>query len=201
MGYTAACKLKYEGKSYTGKALLETEYLEFKGDLRLKIPFKSITAAALEKSALQIKFAGRSVLFEIGAEAEKWLQKILHPKSLLDKLGVKPEYKVCVLKIDDPGFMRDLEKRTPNVTRRFASACDVIFLGADQESDLATLARCRASLKKDGAIWIVNPKGQKSFNENHVLAAGKKAGLVDVKVVKFSETHTAHRFVIPQAQR
>ena len=201
MGYTSDCKLKYEGKSYTGKALLETEYLEFKGALRLKIPFKSITAAALEKTALQIKFDGRSALFEIGAEAEKWLQKILHPKSLLDKLGVKPEHKVCALKIDDTNFLNDLEKRAPNLTRRLSSECDVIFLGADQESALATLDRCRASLKKEGAIWIVNPKGQKDFNENHVLAAGKKAGLVDVKVVKFSETHTAHRFVIPKAQR
>lgn len=201
MGYTTACKLKYEGKSYAGKALLETEYLEFKGGLRLKIPFKSITAAALEKTALQIKFDGRNALFEVGAEAEKWLQKILHPKSLLDKLGVKPEYKVCVLKIDDTSFLSDLEKRTPNITRRLSSECDVIFLGADQESDLTVLDRCRTSLQKDGAIWIVNPKGQKSFNENDVLAAGKKAGLVDVKVVKFSETHTAHRFVIPKAQR
>ena len=201
MGYTVDCKLKYEGKAYAGKALLETDYLEFKGDLRLKIPFKSITMAALEKTALQIKFAGRSALLEIGDEAEKWLQKILHPKSLLDKLGMKPEHKVCVLKIDDASFLSDLEKRTPNVTRRLSSECDVNFLGAEKESDLAALDRCRASLKKDGAIWIVNPKGQKSFNENDVLAAGKKAGLVDVKVVKFSETHTAHRFVIPKAQR
>jgi len=201
MGYTADCKLKYEGKAYSGKALLETDYLEFKGDLRLKIPFKSITTAALEKTALQIKFDGRSALFEIGDQAEKWLQKILHPKSLLDKLGVKPEHKICVLKVDDASFLSDLEKRTPNVNHRLSSECDVIFLGVGQESDLAALERCRASLKKAGAIWIVNPKGQKSFNENDVLAAGKKAGLVDVKVVKFSETHTAHRFVIPKAQR
>ena len=33
------------------------------------------------------------------------------------------------------------------------------------------------------------------------LAAGKKAGLVDVKVVSFSETHTAEKFVIPRGDR
>ena len=201
MGYTSDCKLKYEGKSYTGKALLETEYLEFKGALRLKIPFKSITSAALEKTALRIKFDGRDALFEIGAPAEKWLQKILHPKSLLDKLGVKPEHKVCALKINDAIFAADLEKRVGKFSTRLVSECDIIFLGVEKEADLAALSRCKASLKKDGAIWVANPKGQKSFNENHVLAAGKKAGLVDVKVAKFSETHTAHRFVIPKAQR
>jgi hypothetical protein len=34
-----------------------------------------------------------------------------------------------------------------------------------------------------------------------VLAAGKQAGLVDVKVVSFSDTHTAEKFVIPVAKR
>jgi hypothetical protein len=114
---------------------------------------------------------------------------------------VKPEHKVCVLKIVDENFGADLEKRVGKFSTRLVSECDVIFLGAEKEADLAALGRCKESLKKDGAIWVVNPKGQKNFNENHVLAAGKKAGLVDVKVAKFSETHTAHRFVIPKAQR
>ncbi len=201
MGAIIDCKLTYEGKVYAGKALLETDYLEFKGALKLKVPFKSITAAALEKEALQVKFNNRRALFDIGRHSETWLQKILHPKSLLDKLGVKPEHNVCVLKVSDEIFLTDLGKRVSKINTRLVSGSDVIFLGAEKESDLAALARCKASIKNDGAIWIVNPKGQKNFNENHVLAAGKKAGLVDVKVVKFSETHTAHRFVIPKAQR
>lgn len=201
MGYTADCKLAYDGKAYSGKALLETDYLEFKGELKLKVPFKTITSAVLQREVLQVKFDGRVALFDVGDQSGKWLQKILNPKSLLDKLGVKPEHKVCVLKIADKVFLNDLEKRATKFFTRLVSGCDVIFFGAEKESALAALGRCKAALKKDGAIWVVNPKGQKSFNENHVLAAGKKAGLVDVKVVKFSETHTAHRFVIPKAQR
>lgn len=33
------------------------------------------------------------------------------------------------------------------------------------------------------------------------MAAGKAAGLVDVKVVSFSPTHTAEKFVIPVKDR
>jgi hypothetical protein len=33
------------------------------------------------------------------------------------------------------------------------------------------------------------------------MRAGKAAGLVDVKVVRFSEVHTAQKFVIPVANR
>jgi len=35
----------------------------------------------------------------------------------------------------------------------------------------------------------------------HVIAAAKEAGLVDVKVVRFSDTHTALKLVIPVARR
>ncbi len=34
-----------------------------------------------------------------------------------------------------------------------------------------------------------------------VMRAGRAAGLVDVKVVGFSATHTAQKFVIPVAAR
>ena len=56
-------------------------------------------------------------------------------------------------------------------------------------------------MKGPAALWIVYPKGQKAITENDVIAAGRKAGLKDVKVVAFSPTHTALKFVIPLAQR
>jgi hypothetical protein len=56
-------------------------------------------------------------------------------------------------------------------------------------------------LKPNGALWIVRPKGRPEISERAVMAAGKAAGLVDVKVVSFSATHTAEKFVIPLAKR
>jgi len=47
----------------------------------------------------------------------------------------------------------------------------------------------------------VYPKGQKHIREIDVINAGKSAGLVDNKVARFSETHTALRLVIPLANR
>ena len=44
-------------------------------------------------------------------------------------------------------------------------------------------------------------KGRKDFNENDVLRLGLETGLVDVKVVRFSDTHTATKFVIRKAER
>ena len=53
----------------------------------------------------------------------------------------------------------------------------------------------------NGSVWTVRRKGRKDLTEADVRAAGKAAGLVDVKVVRFSDTHTAEKFVIPVADR
>ena len=83
-----------------------------------------------------------------------------------------------------------------------SGALDVIFYGASIASALEHAgARSRQLIKPDGAIWIVRPKGRPEITEAETMAAGKRAGLVDVKVVSFSDTHTAEKFVIPVAKR
>jgi hypothetical protein len=59
----------------------------------------------------------------------------------------------------------------------------------------------KRSLKPNAALWVIRPKGMAAISESEVMAAGKKAGLVDVKVVSFSDTHTAEKFVIPRRHR
>ncbi|HEV2986441.1 MAG TPA: hypothetical protein VGX46_18725, partial [Vicinamibacterales bacterium] len=66
---------------------------------------------------------------------------------------------------------------------------------------LARLEKLKASMKPNGAIWVVRPKGRPEISERAVMRAGKAAGLVDVKVVSFSATHTAEKFVIPVSAR
>ena len=51
------------------------------------------------------------------------------------------------------------------------------------------------------ALWIIYPKGQQHITEGDVFAAGHKVGLTDIKVVGFSATHTALKFVIPVKKR
>ncbi len=55
--------------------------------------------------------------------------------------------------------------------------------------------------QENGATWVVFPKGRKDLREADFIRAGVAAGLVDNKVVRFSDTHTALRFVIPLARR
>jgi hypothetical protein len=52
-----------------------------------------------------------------------------------------------------------------------------------------------------GAIWVIRPKGRPEIFAAAVRAAGKAAGLVEVKVVSFSTSHMAEKFVIPVENR
>ena len=56
-------------------------------------------------------------------------------------------------------------------------------------------------LKADGVLWTLRPKGSNDLKESEMMQAGQAAGLVDVKVVSFSDVLTAEKFVIPVAKR
>lgn len=217
MGYDATCTLKYDGKTTKGTAMLETKELIFRGPPspssgalnpeRLAIPLAEITSATARHGTLVIKFGKRSADFAIGDAAEKWAKRITNPPSRLDKLGVKPTMTVAVLAVSDPTFLKELEERTTTKASaklpREAGTLDMIFYGASHRDALALerLTPLIAAIKPDGALWIVRPKGRPEITEAETMAAGKRAGLVDVKVVSFSDTLTGEKFVIPVVMR
>ena len=170
--------------------------------LRLKVPFKEMSSVEARDGELRVESQNGRAVFDLGGQAEKWAQKILNPPSLLDKLGVKTGMQVSVLAIDDPTFVNELRRRTDNVALDSGTpASDAIFVAINGPEDLEQFAALKRAIKPDGAVWAVFRKGRKDFNENDVLRGGLAAGLVDVKVVRFSDTHTASKFVIRKAER
>ncbi len=123
-------------------------------------------------------------------------------KILIDKLGVKPNSKVSVLGIQDKDFWEQLEGRTSDVSNgSIKKDSDYIFFLAKQKEDLRRLKNLQESIKMNGSIWVVTPRGRLQIKQTDVIVAAKEIGLVDTKVVRFSETHTALRLVIPLSRR
>lgn len=118
-------------------------------------------------------------------------------RSRLDKLGVKPGSKVALVDLDDTAFVAELRARTKDVTeRKPSSPCDLVFLGAKTQADLRRINRVKTWIEPNGAVWVVRPKGGRSeLKDTDLIQAGLDAGLVDNKIVSFSETHGAMRFV------
>ena len=203
MGNEAVCTVRYEGKASEGKALLETNDIVFRGgDFRLKIPLKDIASLSAEDGALSVGYNGSVAVFELGREAEKWATKILNPRGLMDKLGVKAGMRVCVLGVQDEAFEAQLDARGVTRVEGEERDLDIVFYEADVIDDLVRLPALRSAIKPAGAVWVVSPKGKAArIRDVDVMAAARDAGLVDNKVASFSNTHTALKLVIPVAQR
>jgi hypothetical protein len=203
MGAEATCTARFKGQTVTGKARLETEVLQFRGgDLTLSIPFRQMSKVSARGGTLSVTFPDGAASFALGAAAPTWADKILHPPSRLQKIGVKPEWRASAIGVADTAFLEELEAGIALLSiGRVLEASDAIFYGVTKEAELSRLEKLKASLKPDGALWVIRPKGRPEISERATMAAGKAAGLVDVKVVGFSATHTAEKFVIPVRQR
>lgn len=190
-------------KRSEGKVLLETNEIIFRGDTPLKIPFARMKSVEALNGDLLVHVADELLAFEVGEKAAaKWRDKILHPKSRVAKLGVKARARVSVIGDFAKDFLQELAKLKCLVNSSAAvDDAEWIFVLVESEKDLPAVVKLARKMEGSVGLWVVYPKGRKDLTEAGVISTGRKAGLKDVKVVGFSVTHTALKFVIPVADR
>lgn len=134
---------------------------------------------------------------------KKHVERDYSHRVLIDKLGVKDGSRVSILGVDDNEFLAQLKSRTANIAvGKTQKDSDFIFYGADSRTQLKKLRSLKSFLKQNGGIWVVSLKGKLAqIRDVDVIEAAKNSGLVDNKVVGFSETHTSLKLVIPLAKR
>jgi hypothetical protein len=194
MGQELDCTMHYKRRALAGRAYLETDYLLFRGDERLKIPFKELTSVKATDGLLKLGFPGGPASFDLGKAAEKWANKILHPPSRLDKLGIKEGVAVALIGDFEAGFVEELRGSGAAVVPAKDTPSMVCY-AAQKTADLGRVDRLAGTLPPKGALWIVYPKGGAAIREIEVIEAARAARLKDVKVAAFSATHTALKFV------
>jgi hypothetical protein len=202
MGLEARCRGHFGGRSGEGLARLEDKDLIFSGAFKLKIALEDIQTSEANKGVLRVESPAGEARFELGKDAEKWALKIRYPRGLMDKLGVKPGSRVSVVGLDEPWLLKELEQRGADVSRgRIRKGSDLVFAGMTTAADLSRLTSLREAVEPDGAVWVIWPKGRKTFREDDVRAAGPGARLVDVKVVSVSERLSGLKMMVPVALR
>jgi hypothetical protein len=211
MGREARCRVEFNEAVAEGKALLETDELVFRPGLRgvpgstgafkLRIRFAEMISVEATDGHLEVSFPGGTARFDLGtpSEAARWAERIKNPPTLMDKLDVKPGARVAVLGVEDEQFRSDLRRRAGEIVER--GPADIVIFGVDEMGDLPALGEMEDWIQPDGAIWAVWRKARKELTENHVREAALAAGLVDVKVARFSDTHSALKLVVPKARR
>jgi hypothetical protein len=203
MGKELQGVVRIAGKRHAGKILLEANELIFRGtDYRARIAFAEMRNVKAVNGELRVGTKDHVLTFEIGTAAEKWREKILHPKSRMQKLGVRDGSKVNLQGGFPNDFMEELKAAKAEIipAEDWAKA-DNNFFAAEGKASLAAIAKLAKKLQGAEALWVVYAKGKKVLTESDLIAAGRKAGLQDVKVVGFSSTHTALKFVVPLEKR
>jgi len=195
MGREARCAVSHDGQEAEAKALLETDELIVRSPFRLTVPRAAIRSATASGEALEVVYDGGAMTLRLGErEAAKWAADIANPKTLADKLGVKAGQRVRL----EGGAGPELVGAGQLVADGEA---DVVFLAAETPAALEQIASLRDQIARDGAIWVIRPKGRDDLTEGMVFAAGRGAGMHDIKIARISATHTGMKFVIPVALR
>src|SRR5579871_3741274 len=121
MGQERESTLRLGRRRIEGEALLETSEIIFRpidGSKRLKFAFAAIVKSVKAVDG-ELRFhteEGPAVL-ELGPAAEKWAEKILHPKSRVEKLGVKSGMQVATVGTFDADFGKELKAIAKNVSK------------------------------------------------------------------------------------
>lgn len=193
MGRDAQVRASFADADDEGRLQFEAGRLLFRGRERRVFEGEALAGVAADGADLVLAGGARFSLGE--KQAASWAEAIRNPKGRLDKIGAKAGQRAAVLGVEDAGFAGELAARGVEVTDDLAGL-DLLFLQADDAAGLARIADLTPTLAAKGALWVVSRKGKAAtVKDVEVLAAGRAAGLVDTKVVGFSDTLTALRFV------
>ena len=126
----------------------------------------------------------------------------MYTRSRTEKLGVKPGTRIAIVGLTDAGFVAEVKAAGGKVTTRpGAGPYDMMIVRLDSSADLPSLAAAKERIVPNGMIWAIWPKGRKEFREDDIRHFGPRAGLVDVKVMSFSDELSGLKLVIPLALR
>jgi hypothetical protein len=188
------------GQKVNVKGDFASDHVTFSGGRRGEVPYTKIVVVSTAKGVLKLRVDDAVMEFPLGQKVDRLANKIRSPPTLMDKLGVKPGMKTVGL--DVPSFLaKQIQKTAAYSEHEPSQPVPMLFLAIKDTEGLERLAGLVRRIQPEGALWVVYPKGKRDIRESDVLAAGREAGLKDVKVARISPTHTALKFVVPLADR
>src|SRR5690349_19623721 len=104
MGREIVCDVRHEGKTAKVKALLETDSVILRGEIKATLPFASLKHVVATDDQLHLD----DTVLDLGAHAKRWADKILNPPTLLQKLGLEAGMKIAALGFAEDEFLQGI---------------------------------------------------------------------------------------------
>ena len=108
---------------------------------------------------------------------------------------------VAVIGVEDTVTSKTARHGATLIADKVPAGTPLVLFRVTKPTALSKLSSMTKRIARDGAIWVIHPRGDASVADTVIFAAGKDAGLVATKVVRFSDTDTAEKLVIPRALR
>ncbi|MCG8406120.1 MAG: DUF3052 domain-containing protein [Phycisphaerales bacterium] len=200
MAMESACKLQVGKDRYDGQVRMEADHIDFAGATKFRFRLAEIANPRREDDSVRFSFHGNPVAISLPNTrlTESWIDYMLHPQTLADKLGVRDGHSVRILNLDDSELMSSLEDKKTKVVSNANGRCDIVMLGVERAAELRQIENLTANLQPDGAIWIVLPKSVRTVTKANVFAAAREAGMKHVEVIDFSENRAAYKIIRPE---
>jgi hypothetical protein len=195
VGREATCQCNWAGTTAEVKALLETNEIILRGEIRRRIPLQKLSNVEVQSDRLCFSVDHEPVQLFLGAiAAESWAKKVkAPPRSLAQKLGITGKTVVRTMgNITDRALLSALDE----AARISVRDADLIVACVDTPESLITILRdAHKQLAESVPIWLVYRKGPRhAIDESIIRSHLRASGMMDTKVAAVSTEWTALRF-------
>ncbi len=124
-------------------------------------------------------------------------------RSVVQKLGVRPDDRVEVVGDVGPGVRRDVKEATGRGLVRSGELDGAIVLVESVDEARQVLLRYRPRLRDTGYLWLITHKrGHDGYlDQMSLVPHAKRLGLIDNKTCSVDDEHSGIRFVVPRSLR
>ena len=124
-------------------------------------------------------------------------------RSVVQKLGVKPEERVEITGDVGSGLRKDVKDTLGRGLVKSGELDGAIVLVESEDEAKEALVRYRSRLRDTGYLWVITRKrGHDGYlNQMTLVPHAKKLGLIDNKTCSIDDERSGIRFVIPRALR
>jgi hypothetical protein len=189
MGREAEGHVVWRGASGAVRALLETDGIILRGEVRGRLPRAGLMGWRVEGEDLCLRSDGEPLVLTLGAkEAAAWVRALDKPlPSLAHKLGISAGCRAWVIGGPAPEEIAVAVARADSPGPEGAVVIVAVLTGPDD------LAEALAAGERHGLrVWCVHGKGKgAAVTDAAVRATFRAAGWMDIKTSAVSDVFTA----------
>ncbi len=193
MGRIALCHATLGKDAGETKAMLESDHILLRGDLRATLHLSTLRAVRTDGEALHASTdLGMLTLILGEREAALWHRKILSPPSLAQKLGVAGHSRIHVIDAH-PVLTSTLTAMVAPI--HDIDSAEIVFLLVDTPETLQRLPALIARIPREAQLWAIRTKGKAAaVKESELMAALREHGFRPNKTAAWSAEYAADRY-------